>query len=227
MRLVFDSDLNRETMPEAEARLNRPMRHNIRLCWEKSHMPTTVVKDFDLIYTLADGRQVTEEIRGNHQRLVRVACGQAVRSVRVVLRETWGSSDCRMFAFDRFEAAENASFGQRPEGAFFVIKEEWEDCERENQPVSSGDQRERLVFCRLIVQEAEGDFILGIGSNFRGGFLLVLLDSGRGFDNRLKGACACNAAAGAAHAFQQVAVVLSGLCHSEHLAALVEPLCGF
>ena len=103
IRLVFDSDLNRETLPELEFRLNRPMRHNIRLCWEKSHMPTTVVRDFDLVYTLEDGSKLTQEVRGNHQRLVRVSCGRKVRAVRAVLLETWGSEDCRLFAFDLLE----------------------------------------------------------------------------------------------------------------------------
>ena len=100
IRLVFDSDLNRQTLPERERRLQRAMRHNIRLCWEKSHMPTTVVRDFDLILTLAGGREEIIPIRDNHQRMVRIPCGKELLAVRLVPLETWGSADCHIFAFD-------------------------------------------------------------------------------------------------------------------------------
>ncbi len=103
VRLVFDSDLNRETLPEWEYQLNRPMRHNIRLCHVKSHMPQTVVRDFDVTFTLADGSTVTEQIRGNHQRLVRIPCAKTIRAVRVTLLETWGVAECHLFAFDLME----------------------------------------------------------------------------------------------------------------------------
>ena len=79
------------------------MRHNIRLCHVKSHMPQTVVRDFDVTFTLADGTTVTQQVRGNHQRLVRIPCGKTVRAVRVTLLETWGFSECRLFAFDLME----------------------------------------------------------------------------------------------------------------------------
>ncbi|MBC8543528.1 FAD-dependent oxidoreductase [Bianquea renquensis] len=103
VRLVLDSDLNRETLPEREMKLNRGMRHNIRLCWEKSHMPTTVVKDLDVMWTLEDGSQEMQSLRGNHQRLVWIPCRQKVAAVTIRLLDTWGSEECHLFAVDLME----------------------------------------------------------------------------------------------------------------------------
>ncbi|MGI5894860.1 MAG: FAD-dependent oxidoreductase [Candidatus Merdivicinus sp.] len=103
VRLVFDSDLNRETLPEREYKLNRPMRHNITLDWEKSYVPKTVIRDFDVIYTLADGSTHVENVRDNHQRLVRVSCGQVIQKAEVKLLKSWGSDEYHLFAFDLME----------------------------------------------------------------------------------------------------------------------------
>ncbi|HIT09796.1 MAG TPA: FAD-dependent oxidoreductase [Candidatus Merdivicinus faecavium] len=103
VRLVFDSDLNRVTLPEREYKLNRAMRHNITLGWEKSYVPRTLMRDFDVIYTLADGSVRVEQIRNSHQRLVRVPCGAVIRRVEVRLLATWGAEECHLFAFDLME----------------------------------------------------------------------------------------------------------------------------
>lgn len=113
VRLVLDSDLNRETLPDWEMKLNRGMRHNIRLCWEKSHMPTTVVKDLDVMWTLEDGSQEVRSLRGNHQRLVRIPCGRNVTEVTVRLLDTWGSEECHLFAVDLWKSQWNRERGCR------------------------------------------------------------------------------------------------------------------
>lgn len=100
IRLVFDSDFNRVTLPEREYKLNRPMRHNITLGWEKSYVPKTVIRSFDVVYTMEDGSQQTLNIRDNHQRLVKIPCKKRIQKAEIRLLDTWGADEYHLFAFD-------------------------------------------------------------------------------------------------------------------------------
>ena len=102
-RLVFDSDLDRKTMPEEEAKLRRPMFHNLLLHRQASYPPKTLVKDFDFVLKTAEGEK-TVEVRGNHQRLVRVVFPAEASEVTLRLLTTWGCEEVRVFAFDLTEA---------------------------------------------------------------------------------------------------------------------------
>lgn len=99
VRLVFDSDLDRKTLPEEEAALRRPMFHNMLLKREASYTPKTLVKDFDLTYKTAEGEK-TIEVRGNYQRLVRVALPEKAREVTLRVLATNGSEKVHIFAMD-------------------------------------------------------------------------------------------------------------------------------
>ncbi len=102
IRLVTDSDLNRDTLPEPENRLERSMFHNRLKCLKPSHVPTTVLKAFRITAQLADGRTcVIAEESSNHQRLWR--CEADVKdcvSITLETLATWGSEDIRLFAFE-------------------------------------------------------------------------------------------------------------------------------
>ena len=102
VRLVFDSDLDRKTLPEEEARLRRPMFHNLLLHREASYTPKTLVKDFDLIYKTEDGVK-TLAVRGNHQRLVRIRLPEKASEVTLKILATHGEETARVFAFDVIE----------------------------------------------------------------------------------------------------------------------------
>ena len=99
VRLVFDSDLDRKTLPEEEATLRRPMFHNMLLKREASYTPKTLVKDFDLICKTADGEK-TIEVRGNYQRLVRIALPEKTTEVTLRVLATNGSEKVHIFAMD-------------------------------------------------------------------------------------------------------------------------------
>lgn len=99
VRLVFDSDLDRKTLPEEEAALRRPMFHNMLLKREASYTPKTLVKDFDLTYKTTKGEK-TIEVRGNYQRLVRVALPEKASEVTLRVLTTNGSEKVHIFAMD-------------------------------------------------------------------------------------------------------------------------------
>lgn len=100
VRIVFDSDLNRETLPTRERILNRNMFHNILLGRETSYVPKTLIKSFRVIFMLPDGKERTVNITDNYQRLVCVLCGEEIKSVKLVFDGTHGCEECRVFAVD-------------------------------------------------------------------------------------------------------------------------------
>ena len=70
VRLVFDSDLNRETEPEAIVRLKRNMIHNRPLDWPEACVPKTLPKSFELSGITEDGQEVLlHREEDAHQRL--------------------------------------------------------------------------------------------------------------------------------------------------------------
>jgi hypothetical protein len=98
-RLVFDSDLERETQQEGSI-YKRPMYATYYLNTQAAHVPKTMVKDFRLVLTLAEGGQKTLEITGNRRRLVCVDIGTEVKAVRFEPVSTWGNPEAHLFAFD-------------------------------------------------------------------------------------------------------------------------------
>ena len=87
IRLVFDSDLNRDykNMP-----CNYPLKQT------KYRLPETLIRDFDLIL---DETQVLE-FRNNRQRFVWIPADETVRCVRLVPKATHGCDTYRVFGFE-------------------------------------------------------------------------------------------------------------------------------
>ncbi len=100
VRLVFDSDLNRETLPEWEQKLDRPMLNNILRGRGASHLPTTLVRDFEIELTLPDGSKETRRFENNHQRLVKVPVERDVKAVTFRPLKSWGSERFHLFAYE-------------------------------------------------------------------------------------------------------------------------------
>lgn len=102
IRLVLDSDLNRQTLPYPENRINRNMFHNRLKKYKASYVPKTMLKAFRITAHYADGtsRVVVEE-KNNYHRLcvyhVRIADCTALSFEPL---ETWGSQAVRVFAFE-------------------------------------------------------------------------------------------------------------------------------
>lgn len=99
VRLVFDSDLNRETLPEKALRRN--MLHNRPLNWPDSYVPCTMTRAYRVEGLRADGSAVTLlAVDDNHQRLCRVPVSGRFIGVRFTPVATWGNPACHLFAFD-------------------------------------------------------------------------------------------------------------------------------
>lgn len=91
VRLVFDSDLNRNyhNMPCC-----------IRLHEERYTLPKTLLRDFDLLLTDEHGQTETYPYRDVHCRLLTLPFTGNYTAVRFVPRATYGSTDFRVFSFE-------------------------------------------------------------------------------------------------------------------------------
>lgn len=102
LRIVFDSDLNRRTLPYPENLIQHNMLHNRRLHESPSHVPTTMVKAFRVTAQLSDGTQkIIWDEPCNYLRLRRkdVSLSDVV-SLTLAPLETWGEETIRIFAFE-------------------------------------------------------------------------------------------------------------------------------
>ena len=101
VRIVFDSDLNRATLPDQKVLRNRNMIHNRPLQRQDVYVPKTMVRMFRVEGILPDGTvRVLAEETNNYQRLRRYAVKGKYSAVRLIPLETWGDERCRLFAFE-------------------------------------------------------------------------------------------------------------------------------
>ncbi len=104
IRLILDSDLNRETMPPLEKKLNRNMIHNRPLAWEDSHVPATMLKEYRIEGVTPEGETIIlAEASNNYQRRVFHEIGRTLTSVTLIPLRTWGAPDAHIFSFDTAE----------------------------------------------------------------------------------------------------------------------------
>jgi hypothetical protein len=98
-RLVFDSDLNRETQQEGSI-YKRPMYSIYYLNILDTCVPKTMVKSFNIVLTCADGKEKTISVNDNHQRLVYVDIGEELKALRFEPLSTWGNPEAGVFSFE-------------------------------------------------------------------------------------------------------------------------------
>lgn len=101
-RIVWDSDLNRETMPSINGKLwPKNMLHNRSFHSPDFYVPKTMTKSFRIEGKKADGTVVTlYENTNNYQRLNKIPLNGAYQSIRLIPTETWGSEKAHVFAFE-------------------------------------------------------------------------------------------------------------------------------
>ena len=93
IRIVFDSNLNRDYQ-------NMPC--CIKLNEQRFKLPKTLIKDFDITLTDADGNETVMTYRNYHNRLfVESVSGEYV-SVKLTPINTYGSDDFAIFDFEVF-----------------------------------------------------------------------------------------------------------------------------
>ena len=102
VRLVMDSDLDRESLPQNERALKRNLFHNRLLSNELSFVPPTLIKSYRLTAERADGsRETVLEVNGNHHRLRRHELdAENCIALTLTILDTWGRDEVRLFAFE-------------------------------------------------------------------------------------------------------------------------------
>lgn len=101
VRIVFDSDLNYDTLPEEERILQRSMFHNKPLGLALSHVPKTMVRSFYVEALLKDGSSCilfSTDCQIKRLFILDVFC--QCTGIRLVLNSTWGAALCHIFSFD-------------------------------------------------------------------------------------------------------------------------------
>ncbi len=93
VHIVFDSDLNRKTLPGSLCERTRSTRANVRLNSPQTHMPKTLCKAFKLIGEL--GGETTELlcVNNNRKRAYHVPIEQDLDRLTLVLCESWGEQE--------------------------------------------------------------------------------------------------------------------------------------
>ena len=102
LRLVFDSDLNRDTLTAAERAIDNCMYCNIHRNMLPAYPPPTLIRSFDVTLMYADGHTETlVRERNNYQRLRRYALERTdVTGLIFEPLTTWGAEDFRLFALE-------------------------------------------------------------------------------------------------------------------------------
>lgn len=101
LRVVFDSDLNRDTLPEAARNLKKNIIHHRPLDWQDSFVPPTMVKAFRVEGVGANGSVTTlYEETNNYFRLRKIPLRAEVVQLRFIPLETWGHDRCHVFSLD-------------------------------------------------------------------------------------------------------------------------------
>ena len=101
LRFVFDSDLTRETCTDNTVMRKHAMICNRTLGLEKSKVPSTLVKKFKIkILDEAGNWQEIVSRDNNYQRLVKIKTEVVARAVQFIPKETWGSENVHLYAWD-------------------------------------------------------------------------------------------------------------------------------
>jgi len=101
IRLVFDSDLDRQTLPEEERILNRFMLANRFRQWPDSYVPTTMTKAYRLEAVMSDHSvQTLFETSLQYQRLCIHKVNVMATAIYFTPLATWGAEKCHLFSID-------------------------------------------------------------------------------------------------------------------------------
>lgn len=100
VHIVFDSDLNRATVPGDRVEKYHSMRCNILLDSPVMHLPTTLCRDFRLECEKA-GNTKTITVKDNLKRSYHINLGESYDTIRLVPLSSWGESEeTKVVSFD-------------------------------------------------------------------------------------------------------------------------------
>ena len=100
VRVVFDSDLNRITLPGDRVERTHSMRASVKPDSPKMAMPTTLAKVYSLEVETENGWEGVLFETENLRRLVTAPICRAVTGIRLTVMETWGMDEVHILSFD-------------------------------------------------------------------------------------------------------------------------------
>ncbi|MBQ8351350.1 MAG: FAD-dependent oxidoreductase [Clostridia bacterium] len=101
--IVFDSDLDRTTLPGDSCEQYHSMRANITPESPKMCVPKTLVRDYTLAWETADGKRETREITDNIRRMNEIPVGKTITRISLIPHRLWGERDeVHLFSFDLY-----------------------------------------------------------------------------------------------------------------------------
>ena len=101
VHIVFDSDLDRETLPGSECERTHPTRANTRLDSPVMHMPLTLCSEFVLYGELAGKREELLHIENNRKRAYHIDLNGRFDRLILVPLSSWGNEDnVKVISFD-------------------------------------------------------------------------------------------------------------------------------
>lgn len=99
--LVFDSDLNRESLPGDEMEQSHPTRCSTLLDSPQMHMPSPLCRSFTLTAETDEGSLELLKVSDNCRRSYDVPVGSIVRSLTLIPESNWGGEEeTPVFSFD-------------------------------------------------------------------------------------------------------------------------------
>lgn len=101
VHIVFDSDLNRKTLPGDDCERSHATRSNVYLRSPQMHMPKTLCKDFVLKIETQSTKEIIYHINDNKQRAYHFSIEQKVNAMSLTPISNWGDTDVTsLFSFD-------------------------------------------------------------------------------------------------------------------------------
>ena len=101
--IVFDSDLDRETLPGDPCERQHSMRANVMQESPKMCVPKTLVRDYVLTWETADGKRQSVTVTDNIRRMNEIPVGEAVTRISLSPTRLWGDGDkVHLFSFDLY-----------------------------------------------------------------------------------------------------------------------------
>ncbi len=93
VHIVFDSDLNRETLPGSECERTHLMRANHRLDSPQMYMPKTLCREFKLVGELDGEVYEILHIKDNRKRAYDIDVNKEFKKLSLTLIDSWGDND--------------------------------------------------------------------------------------------------------------------------------------
>ncbi len=101
IHLVFDSDLNRDTLPGDQCERTHVTRANVLLDSPEMYMPKTLCKEFRLYAVTSNGETELLNVQSNRKRAYHVTLSDSISVLRLVMTQNWGGSDqTNLVSFD-------------------------------------------------------------------------------------------------------------------------------